>query len=109
MAHILQTIPNLTKTINKNNEYHFPENLSLWEIILNQRFSPEYLEERRRNEEIENLIADLLHSLHSSNSLFITDPETGEILYYYNTQNGQEWKEEGFALLLLTDGQVSVC
>lgn len=110
MAHIFTTIPTLTHTTTPNNPHNFPPYLSLWEIMLNQRFTPEYLEEEKKAGDMEELILDLLQTLYNSNSLYICDPLTGEILYHYNTTTGEEYKEEGFALLLSADQEeVEVC
>lgn len=111
MTHIFTTIPTLTHTPNPQNPHNIPAHLSLWEIMLNQRFNPEYLEEEKKKAgDMEELILDLLQTLYNSNSLFITSETTGEILYWYNTTTGEEYKEEGFALLpSAVQEEVEVC
>lgn len=110
MTHIFTTIPTLTNTPNPQNPHNIPAHLALWEIMLNQRFTPEYLEEEKKAGDMEELILDLLQTLYNSNSLYITSETTGEILYWYNTTTGEEYKEEGFALLPFSAQQeVVVC
>lgn len=111
MAHIFTTIPTLTHTPNPNNPHNFPPYLSLWEIMLNQRFTPEYVEEKKKEAgDMEELILDLLQTLYNNNGLYICDPLTGEILYHYNITTGEEYKEEGFALLpSAVQEEVAVC
>ena len=59
---------------------------------------------------MEEFILDLLQTLYNTNTLIITSETTGEILYWYNTTTGEEYKEEGFALLPFSAQQeVVVC
>lgn len=111
MANIFTTIPTLTHTPNPNNPHNLPPYLSLWEIMLNQRFTPEYLEEEKKKAgDLEELILDLLQTLYNHNALCITSETTGEILYHYDTTTGEEYKEEGFALLpSAVQEEVEVC
>lgn len=108
MSHIFHTIPTLSHTTNNPN---FPPYLALWEIMLNQHFTPEYLEEEKKKAgDMEELILGLLQTLYNTNRLYICNPITGEILYHYNTTTGEEYKEEGFALLPFSAQQeVVVC
>lgn len=111
MATIFQSIPTLSHTPTPNNPHNLPPYLTLWEIMLNQHFTPEYIsEEEKKAGDMEELILGLLQTLQNTNRLFICSPLTGEILYYHNTTTGEEYKEEGFALLPFSAQQeVVVC
>ena len=106
---IFTKIPTLTQTPTPNNPHNFPPFLSLWEIMLNQRFTPEYLEEeRKKTGDLEKLILDLLQTLYNNNQLYICDPLTGEILYQYNTTTEEEYIVEDFRLHPAQE-EVEVC
>lgn len=80
--------PTLNNSLISKNPYNFPDYMELWEIILNQNFTEKYLEEEtKKADDIVELISDLLQTLYTSNSLYICDPKTGEIIYHC-TQNG---------------------
>lgn len=98
MACIINQIPFLSTIPAPNNPHNLPHNLTVWEIMLNQKFSKEYLEdEKQRRGDYEGFVQYLLQSLYEANAIYISSPVTGEVLYWYDTRTGAEYRvEEAF-------------
>lgn len=87
---VTELINKLSTTPKPGNKHNLPAYLSLWEIMLNQNWGPDF----HVLAYSEDFIKYLIQALINDNRIFIADQETGEIIFQMDPETGSTTIDE---------------
>lgn len=82
-----------------NNPHNIPHTYTLWENIINQHFTPDYIREKFKEfGDGETSVNYLLSELYNYNRLYLVDPLTGEIIFHLENNTNKIYLAVDFFL-----------